>query len=345
MSNRSTLLSFALVAVLVAATCMFLASCGEGDSVTNVTNVTSTSIYGDGSAGARTVSADETLSDENFQYTNFTVEAGFTLTVPSGTVIRCTGTFTNDGTIVVLTGAEGGRQSGFSGGIDGTYAPPEPGVSKRGASNGEFGDNTITRAGGLGGIGLGAAEARSIVRPGIKAGGGAGGAFATDGSAGGGSLVIRARGGVVNSGAIRADGESAGNRSGGGGGGIIVIASDGAIANSGTISADGGDGRNNDGFAGIGGGGGGGIIHLLSTNVTAGTTSVAGGAAGANAGNVTSNPRQGGGGGGACGGGGGSGGSVSAANTANAASPGSAGYVLTTNASPAALFLSRSAAE
>ena len=69
-------------------------------------------IYGDGSAGARMVTSDEAFDDANRQYTDFTVGPGVTLTIPSGTVIRCTGVFANNGTIVVGPGSLGaGRPS------------------------------------------------------------------------------------------------------------------------------------------------------------------------------------------------------------------------------------------
>src|SRR5262245_37476721 len=67
-------------------------------------------IYGNGSAGARAIATDEdwTLTPvDDPQFTDFTVNAGVTLTVPSGTVIRGTGTFTNNGKIVVARFAAG----------------------------------------------------------------------------------------------------------------------------------------------------------------------------------------------------------------------------------------------
>jgi hypothetical protein len=60
-------------------------------------------IYGDGSAGGVKVSATTDLltlvPNGNFQFDNLTVDATATLNVPSGTVIRCTGTFTDNGSI------------------------------------------------------------------------------------------------------------------------------------------------------------------------------------------------------------------------------------------------------
>ncbi len=73
-------------------------------------------IYGDGSAGSRTVSNLEAWAGSgvialNLQFQNFTVNPGATLTVPSGTVIRVAGVFQNNGTIRVLPWGGGGRFS------------------------------------------------------------------------------------------------------------------------------------------------------------------------------------------------------------------------------------------
>src|SRR6185436_15592993 len=72
-------------------------------------------IFGDGSAGAKTVAADEVwtglTAPTNPQFTDVTINAGTTLTVQSGTVIRCTGTFTNNGMIVVSVAAAGAFES------------------------------------------------------------------------------------------------------------------------------------------------------------------------------------------------------------------------------------------
>lgn len=48
-------------------------------------------VYGNGSAGTRMIAVNTVLADANQQYTSLTVDAGVTLTVASGTVIRCTG--------------------------------------------------------------------------------------------------------------------------------------------------------------------------------------------------------------------------------------------------------------
>lgn len=337
-SIRSRTVHRLMVLALVA---MTVAACGDDETpVQPAPTPSGPTIFGNGSAGSVTISSDTLLAEPNLQFKNFTVESGVTLEVESGTVIRCTGTFQNDGTIVVFTSARGSLQSGFIGIDDGSYAPAEAGVALRAPSPGELGPSTSTRAGGQAGIGVSEYQARMLLRPGPKAGSGSGGSFAVQGASGGGSLVVLAKSSITNNGTITADGANAGSRSGGGGG-IVVLGSTGSVTNSGTISATGGNGGNNDTFAGRGGGGGGGIIHFLAPTVTEGTTDVSGGVGGVASGTVSSDPRQGGGGGGACGGNGGVGGSVSSSDTPNAAGAGSAGYALTTIANPTSLFMAR----
>src|SRR5262245_20628358 len=135
-------------------------------------------IYGDGSAGAKTVAADETwvaaAAPTNPQFADVTINSGATLTVQSGTVIRCTGTFTNNGMIVVSVAAPGAFESSgslFGTPFGGVHALPEAGISLRAAQSGEIGDDTAFRRAGLGGVGLTLEQARSILAPGVKAGG------------------------------------------------------------------------------------------------------------------------------------------------------------------------------
>jgi hypothetical protein len=328
--------------VVLALFAMILAGCGDDETTVAPPPASSgATIFGDGSAGARTISSDTLLAEPNLQFTNFTVSAGVTLTVESGTVIRCSRTFTNEGTIVVLTSAQGSEQTASTAGYDGSYAPAEAGVALRAPSPGEIGDDSSARRGGEGGVRVSEYQARMLLRPGPKAGSGAGGSYGYPGMTGGGSLVVLAKTAIVNDGSITADGQDAPIRSGGGGGGIVVLASAGSVTNNGTISATGGNGGTNDSFAGRGGGGGGGIVHFLAPSVTEGTTDVAAGTGGAASGNVTLLPRQGGGGGGACGGSGGNGGDVSASDVPSAAGSGGAGYTITTIANPSSLFLAR----
>jgi hypothetical protein len=324
-------------------------------------------VYGDGSAGAKTVAADELwtggTAPTNFQFTDVTINAATTLTVPSGTVIRCTGTFTNNGTIVVQEGASGAfvSSSQFLGSsFGGVNIPGEAGIALRAAQSGEIGDTTSSLRGGIGGTGVPAEHARSILAPGVKAGGGGGASYvdsflggSNDGNPGGGSLVVLCQGAVVNNGTITADGASPTSfdpgggpiffGGGGGGGGVVILASKGSVTNgaTGTVNARGGAGKASDDNEGASGGGGGGIIHLLAPAVTnSGATAVTGGLGGvAGAGGSVSGATRGaGGGGGASGGGGGSGGGISSTDDPANATNGSDGYLVTSTVDPTALF-------
>jgi hypothetical protein len=324
-------------------------------------------IFGDGSAGAKTVAASEEWTGDtaptNLQFTDVTVNSGVTLTVPSGTVIRCTGTFTNNGMVVVQTGAQGAFVTtsvilGTARG--GVHVEGESGISVRAAQSGEFGDDTGDLRAGVGGQGLTTEQARTILTPGVKAGGG-GGAGGSDfvlvssfngGSAGGGSLVVLCQGALTNNGTITADGDDSIfnfggppiiSGGGGGGGGVVVLASKTSTTNAatGTIQARGGAGQDSDTNEGPAGGGGGGIVHLLAPVVSAlGAADVTGGTAGVQgaAASVTVSPRGGGGGGGGSGGTGGGGGGVDMGDNPGAATAGQDGFVLTTTADPSALF-------
>jgi hypothetical protein len=293
-------------------------------------------IYGNGSAGDKTVSADGDYSVYYYphrQYVNFTVNPGVTLSVASGTVLRCTGTFTNQGTIVVLESAAGVYGGG----------PPHPGSSAGAAGVPATAIAPSGAPGSFGGMGLG--SFRTLLSPGVFAGGGGGGA--QNSGYGGGAFTVLCRTGIVNSGEIRADGVShpflggGVTGGGGGGGGAVILASAGSITHTGLIAARGGDGGPSDTRSGPGGGGGGGLIHLIAPSVSnTGSTSVAGGGAGAagGPGSVTSTVRYGGGGGGAMIGSGGRGGTVATDGTPSAATPGGAGISTITLEDPTSLF-------
>lgn len=274
-------------------------------------------IYGDGSAGAVVIASDVNLLDfvasngiQTFQFTSFTVAAGATLHVPSGTQIRCSDAFVVDGTLIVDFAALG------SGGSD----RPEIGVASSAARNGRGGvvgvDSQLS--GGRGGTGLTSFEASTVLEPSFLGGGGGGrGTDASVGAQGGGSLVVLAANGITVNGTVTANGAPAGTPgAGGGGGGIIVMASQTAInvAASAAITVIGGaGGSSSTGLGGElvevpGGGGGGGIIHFIAPALSvAGAFNLSGGA-GSAAGNgfvfdgVSVN--AGGGGGGSAGAGG-----------------------------------------
>ena len=306
-------------------------------------------IYGDGSAGPRTVGIDEDWQDPlvaptNFQFTDLTIVPGVTLTVPSGMVIRCTGTFTNNGTINVAGAATGADRDGVDAGtIEASVRNANPGLGLSPAGSGELGPATSPLTFGEGGDGMSEPAARQLVNPGRLGGGGGGGGFGGTGGTGGGTLVVLAATAVRNQLSIFADGLVGADGTGGGGGGVVILASRGTVSNAGpaSISAKGGDGAPSGPSDGAGGGGGGGIVHLLAPAiVNDGTVTVDGGVAGAAgaAASVTNNPRSGGGGGGSCAGNGGNGGSVSTAGNPGSAVAGVAGYFLQTQADPTAFF-------
>jgi Collagen triple helix repeat (20 copies) len=243
-----------------------------------------TTVYGDGSDGDLNIvtSTDWTTNPPTgtLQFHNFLVSSGAVLTIPSGLVIRATGTFEVDGTIAVIAIAYPAPYSFL----------PSPGVGLTAATC------------GYGGLAPSALQAEKILNPGLHGGGDGAGLYSCSpqddpdpGAGGGGSLVVRSASGVLIgiAGLISADGAAGtGNASsvsatGAGGGGVIVLATAGTASNSGTIQARGGAGgscsvANCGPGAGGSGGGGGGIIHFLGPNARAVVCGcdVSGGAAG-----------------------------------------------------------------
>jgi hypothetical protein len=292
-------------------------------------------IYGDGSAGGRSIVGSVTLNDPNPQYTNFTIASGSTLTVHSGTVIRCTGSFQNEGTISVNPALRDHPRFG------------ENGVRPSTVSSGG-----LAALGGTGGLALYSGVARQLLKLGILGGGNGFRESADTGGDGGGNFAVLCAGGVVNQGSISAHGTGApGPARGGGGGGFILLASGTSVSNSGALIANGGAGgallatdSNSTGFA-AGGGGGGGIVHLIAPSATnSGSITVNGGAGGSagGAGSISGFVYLGGGSGGGSGGAGGDGGTVNPGNIGNdsttAGGAGAQGLALTTTADPAALW-------
>jgi hypothetical protein len=254
-------------------------------------------IYGDGSAGAYTASGSEsTLDVSNPQFTDFTVPTGATLHIPSGTNIRCTGTFTNQGTIIV--DAAGGLAAvEYQISYEDYLRVPLVGIAKKSAGGAfeSYPQNS------LGGLAFPSANLRQITSIG-NVGGGSGypaaELYVSGGpvAAGGGAIRVLCRGPLLNSGVLRAKGEDGAPHTslpddrvryagGGGGGGVVILASAASIVQSGTIDASGGNGG-----AGVtvsggrtsyyepGGGGGGGLIRLLAPGVSStGQSLVAGG--------------------------------------------------------------------
>jgi hypothetical protein len=308
-------------------------------------------IYGDGSAGAFTVTSSDTLnnlltaagnSQGNLQFTNFTVNGGQTLTVPSGTKIRCTGTFINNGAIVV---------SGFSTTSGSSQLGSGPQAAASGASffghqsrQGDQGALGTAVRGGQGGQGASVTAFQPVLNY-DRVGGGSGAAgFSAPGGIGGGTLMVLAQNSAINNGAIVANGGTGDAGAGGGGGGFVTLASAGSVVNgaAASIQANGAAGTPSDPFDGVGAPGGGGLIQLLAPTVTnSGSTSVFAGtlAAPGAAGSVNNaNGRVGGGGGGGSVGRGGFGGDVTDTNSPLPATSALPGIVITSTQNPTALF-------
>lgn len=303
-------------------------------------------LYGDGSAGTWTAPGSLRLGDageRDLNFENFIVPADVTLTIQSGTVIRCTGDFVVNGAIVVQTGADGGDRKGFDATtLSGSARTASAGLSTRAAGSGEVGPPGAERSAGEGGTGLSEFESVNTFVIGTLGGGGGGAALAS-GGAGGGAFAVIAAGAIEVRGEITLDGASAESGGGGGAGGLLVLASRSRVevAAGAAILARGGAGGPATENSGPGGGGSGGIIHLIAPEIAAdGDFSAAGGPPGAEAevGSIVAEIRSGGGGGGALGGNGGSGGDVDASDAASAtqAAAGSDGFILQSRRLPTA---------
>ncbi|RKH84148.1 hypothetical protein D7X99_10270 [Corallococcus sp. AB032C] len=261
----------------------------------------------------------------NLQFSGINI-AG-TLILPSGSVLRSSGDITVSGTVNVQAGAED---------LGNGEAPT--GIARTAATN---------YSGGAGLASFQAAQVRRVQ----SASGGAGARIyvgaSADGGAGGGSVLLAAKGNIriVTGANINASGSSGVNPgtagvsivgTGGGGGGIVLVAAKGSITLGGAIRVQGGNGANGyDGNGGTGegggGGGGGGIVHFISSSTASVTGSVvtAGGSAGSNAGAGASSI-PGGGGGGSGGSGGNGGGTAPGTTSIVNPSAGSGGYFLQT---------------
>lgn len=273
-------------------------------------------MYGDGSAGDLVLTEPVVWggagAPTNLNFNNVTIESGATLTVASGTTIRCSGTFTNHGTITVVGLTRGGfiSPTGPGGGAAAlTYA--HPGDAPDGATLPAYASGTSgTLAGGIGGTNISRTYVMSNLSSLRFGGSSGGGAVNAEGGAGGGVLRVFCNGAIQNTGTVTADGQPG---AGGGGGGILALASRASITNTGTLAARGGRGNNSDEFAGASGAGSGGFVILISPTVTnTGTTYVHRGVAGSSAASVNNSTlRSGGGAGGGSAGVGGTGGIVS----------------------------------
>jgi hypothetical protein len=281
------------------------------------------SFGGDGSAGDLIVAAAvnwNTTPPANPNFANITINAAQTLTVPAGTTIRCSGNFSNLGTLNVSVGAQK-IAVGFFTAADVSSKGTVIGVAHPGDAFGAAGspdwhDNftaaPVTMNGGFGGVGIPQATAITSSNS-FRIGGGAGSGHSS-GSDGGGLVKILCRGTITNSGTINANGAAGAQAAGGGAGG--------------------------GGWGGRGGGGGGGIVVLVAPTITAaGTITVGGGAAGIGGTDpATTNVRISGGGGGASGGAGGAGGGIASNGVLGVAAGGGVGYTLSIPVVPSTLI-------
>lgn len=260
-------------------------------------------IYGDGSSGDFVADTSQDLRELLGQFRDFTIPARRVLTLPSGTIIRCTGVFTNQGTIRVLSESQGGVIEAFSATTltAPSSAAPASGLVASVAASGEYGSNAVTLYGGQGGRAFSLPFLRGLLRLGIAGGGPGGAGRDTTGGLGGGTLTILAGGELVNSGVISANGANGAAGAGGGGGGAIILASKTSITQSGVVQVIGGAGGDSKINSAAGGGGGGGLVHLLAPNVstTGGSILATGGNAGSTSVLVSASVRSAGGGGGA----------------------------------------------
>jgi hypothetical protein len=306
-----------------------------------------TYLYGDGSAGDLVVSATATWNStapQNLRFRNLTINAGVTLTVVSGLELKVTGTFINNGTIVVMPwGGAGYQDSAEEPNSTGTATNiqvlnsvlPDRGVGLSAASNG-FTTRRATSTGTSSASQLSFEQARRLVRVGAAGGGGGGGGGPQAGGRGGGTLTVLAGTLIRNTGLISANGESSNYCAGGGAGGVVVLASATSVE-PGSIEAKGGGGGNV--FSNLcsgGGGGGGGLIHVVAPSVAGGTFVVTAGSGGTSTLAARAAVASSGGNGGACGGYGGVGGTLAA--TLTSGTMGGQGQWFATQANPAFLF-------
>lgn len=260
-------------------------------------------IYGDGSSGDFTASGSQDLRELLGQFRDFTIPARQVLTVPSGTIIRCTGVFSNQGTLRVLSESQGGVMEALS--TTALTAPssaaPTAGLVASVAASGEYGLSGVSLYGGRGGTAFSQPFLRGLLRPGIAGGGSGGAGRDTTGGLGGGTVTILAGGALINAGVISANGANGAAGAGGGGGGAIILASKTSITHSGVVQVQGGAGGDSKINSAAGGGGGAGLVHLLAPSVsTAGGSVLAtGGRAGSTSVLVSASVRSAGGGGGA----------------------------------------------
>lgn len=249
--------------------------------------------YGNGACGDLTIAQNSIFHDPGCQYRNITIQAGATLSVVSGSIIRCSGSFTNNGTISVDPGVIGGQIDGISSlAIVPAMQPAHPGNSTGAAGSGAIvSSSTGTAAGGTRSQGNNGIST-GLLAPALVGGGGGGAAY-SPGGRGGGALTILSKGLINNTGTISANGQAGtGFGAGGGAGGVVTLASQTRVVQTGTVSVVGGGGGNTTTLLNLGdgslvavsagGGGAGGLIQIFAPELglVGGANLVSGGSAG-----------------------------------------------------------------
>ena len=223
-------------------------------------------IFGDGSDGDVTISADTTLTRDMY-FNKLDVPAGVHLDTGGFRVFcktKCTidGTIRNNGGNASGSGGHGAPSGTVGGGANGGE-DGQPGTSiadaagGNGGGNGPPGGTAIPPAANHGGVD--ALRALPYAVTGTLAGtggatlinggaGGSGGPPSTDGGGGGGGVVIVAAKAFSGTGQIQANG-GLGGLGGGGGGGVVVTVSRGNLGRI-VVTADGGAGGGGHGAPG-----------------------------------------------------------------------------------------------
>lgn len=272
----------------------YTGSISDSDSPYNgLTLPTISNFGGDGSDGAYSSSGNFSLTKgKTYQYTNFTINSGDTMTAAAGVsgaytiIVKCTGNLIINGTIDLSgAGETGTAQSDNSTpnnttGIVGFFSPAEGGGYTGGGAGGvraggggagasPMNGSDASDAGGSYGEGSGIISCPSFLIA-IPGGAGAGGGSSTNGTGGqggdgGGSIYFEVTGNIIFTGTINVSGDDGGSVSGtdtggggGGGGGSFVAIYRGSLKNSGTETLSGGSGSVGD--SGTGGDGGDGKI-------------------------------------------------------------------------------------
>ena len=203
---------------------------------------------GDGSDGDFAPESNVTISGEK-NYTSVFIPAGVTVTVDGYALIKCQGSFVNNGTITANgTGAKGGS---FSRDLPDSTEPGEPGLAGSGGAGSQMpGYSGHYYNGAIVSENVALAITNGLRGCAYGAGGGYGGAYNGGvGGNGGGAISIVTKmlrnTGIISSNG--ADGTSRTNTRGGGGGGgsVMIIAL--TVIETGTITANGGAGNANGG--------------------------------------------------------------------------------------------------